>query len=47
MLELCLELGKITVGIGLAVGFIFGGLVGLVLLAGWVWDKIVRFVNER
>ena len=47
MLELCLELVKVTVVIGLAVGFIFGGMVGLVLLAGWVWDKIVRFVNER
>ena len=47
MLELCLELVKITVGIGLAVGFIFAALVGLVLLAGWVWDKIERLWNER
>ncbi len=47
MLGLCLEMGKITVGIGLAVGFIFGGLVGLALLVGWVWDKIVRLWNER
>ena len=47
MLELCFEMGKIIVGISLAVGFIFGGLVGLVLLGGWVWDKIVRLWNER
>ena len=47
MLELCFEMGKIIVGISLAVGFIFGGMVGLVLLAGWVWDKIVRLWNER
>ena len=47
MLELCFEMGKIIVGISLAVGFIFAALVGLVLLAGWVWDKIERLWNER
>lgn len=47
MLEICLDLIKLTVLLGLAVGFIFGGTVGLVLLAGWAWDKIVRLWNER
>jgi len=47
MLEIFLDLIKLTALLGLAVGFIFGGMVGLVLLAGWVWDKIERFLNER
>ena len=47
MLEIFLDLIRLTVLLGLAVGFTFGGMVGLVLLAGWVWDKIERYVNER
>ena len=34
MLELCFEMGKIIVGISLAVGFIFGGLVGMSIVTG-------------
>ena len=47
MLEIFLDLIRLMVVLALAVGFIFGGMVGLVLLAGWVSDKIVRFFNER
>jgi uncharacterized membrane protein YqjE len=46
MQETLLELGKLMVLIGLAVGFIFAGLVGLALLAGWVWDKLERILNK-
>jgi hypothetical protein len=47
MLETFLELGKWVVLIGLGVGFIFGGSVGLALLAGWLLDKLERIFNER
>jgi len=47
MFEICFDLIKISILLALAVGFTFGGMVGLVLLAGWVWDKIGRFLNER
>ena len=47
MFETFLDLIKIATLLALCVGFIFGGLVGLVLLAGWVWDRIVRLWNER
>ena len=47
MLETFLDLIKIATLLALCVGFTFGGMVGLVLLAGWVWDKIVRLWNER
>jgi uncharacterized membrane protein YqjE len=46
MQETLLELGKLMVLIGLAVGFIFAGLVGLALLAGWAWDKLERMLNK-
>ena len=46
MFEIFLDLIRLTVLLGLAVGFIFGGMVGLVLLGGWAWDKIVRLWNE-
>lgn len=42
MLEMCSDLIKISILLGLVVGFIFGGLVGLVLLGGWAWDKIEK-----
>lgn len=45
MLETCFDLAKWIVLIGLATGFIFGGLVGLVLLVGWLWDKIERILK--
>ena len=47
MWELCFEMGKIILEILLAVGNIFGGLVFSLILAGWVWDKIQRFFDER
>jgi uncharacterized membrane protein YqjE len=46
MLETFLELGKWVVLIGLGVGFIFGGLVGLALLVGWMWDKLERIIKK-
>ena len=45
MLETCFDLAKWIVLIGLATGFIFGGTVGLLLLAGWLWDKIKRILK--
>ena len=47
MFEMFLDLIKIATLLALCVGFTFGGMVGLVLLAGWAWDKIVRFFRER
>jgi len=47
MLETFFDLIKIATLLALCVGFTFGGLVGLVLLAGWAWDRIVRLWNER
>jgi len=47
MLEIFLDLIRLMVVLALAGGFIFGGMVGLVLLVGWVWDKIVRLFSER
>lgn len=42
MQETFSDLAKWMVLGGLVVGFIFAGLVGLALLAGWLWDKIER-----
>jgi hypothetical protein len=42
MLETFLDLAKWLILIGLGVGFIFGGLVGLALFGGWLWDKLER-----
>jgi len=47
MFEIFLDLIRLGIVLALAVGFIFGGMVGLVLLVGWVWDRIVRLWNER
>jgi len=47
MFEIFLDLIRLGIVLALAVGFIFGGMVGLVLLVGWVWDRIVRLFNER
>jgi len=35
------------VGLGLIVGFIFAGLVGIILSVAFGWGKIRRFLNER
>ena len=45
MLETCFDLVKWIIIIGLATGFIFGGLVGLALLVGWLWDKLERIIK--
>ena len=42
MLETFLDLAKWLILIGLGVGFLFGGLVGLALFGGWLWDKLER-----
>lgn len=46
MLEIFLDLSKLAVLLGLGVGFIFAGLVGLALLAGWLWDKLERIIKK-
>ena len=46
MLETCFDLVKWVILIGLATGFIFGGLVGLALLVGWLWDKLERIIKK-
>lgn len=47
MLETFLNIGKKMVEIGLAVGFILGGLVAIILTAAFVSGKTRRFWNER
>ena len=41
------HIGPILIEVGLAVGFIFGVLVGLVVTAILGLDKIRRWLNER
>ena len=41
------HIGQILVEVGLVVGFIFGGLVALILIATFGSDKIRRWFGER
>ena len=47
MRETFLNIGKEMVGLGLIVGFIFAGLVGIILSVAFGWDKTRRFFYER
>jgi hypothetical protein len=47
MLETFLNTGKKMVEIGLAVGFILGGLVAIIVTAAFVSGKARRYWNER
>jgi hypothetical protein len=47
MPEIFSNIGKQMVGLGLIVGFIFAGLVGIILSVTFGWDKARRFFYER
>jgi hypothetical protein len=47
MPEIFSNIGKQMVGLGLIVGFIFAGLVGIILSVAFGWDKTRRFFHER
>ena len=47
MPKIFLHIGQILVEVGLVVGFIFGGLVALILIATFGSDKIRRWFGER
>jgi hypothetical protein len=47
MRQIFLNIGQNLVGIGLLVGFILGGLVGIILLAILATGKVRRFFDER
>ena len=47
MPEIFSNIGKEMIGLGLIVGFIFAGLVGIILSVAFGWDKTRRFFYER
>jgi hypothetical protein len=47
MPEIFSNIGKQMVGLGLIVGFIFAGLVGIILCVAFGSDKIKRWFYER
>ena len=47
MPEIFSNIGKQMVGLGLIVGFIFTGLVAIILVAAFGSAKIRRFFDER
>jgi len=47
MRETFLNIGKEMIGLGLIVGFIFAGLVGIILCAAFGSVRIRRWFDER
>lgn len=47
MPEIFSNIGKQMVGLGLIVGFIFAGLVGIILCAAFGSGRVRRFFDER